>query len=330
MAEGIEPTVGQRYGGTWNEIEQQLQSLPFAGQNITRARNQALAQANEATINKVTDVLGVPRPKQLTGTRIGPEAVDDAHQAVSAAYDDALGAVKKFNVGASYTKGKATALDPALPEDSLKTVTRAINRYDEIVQSGKPRDVKRVIEEINRDLPKYRQKDAFVADALTEYKNGVHAQIADDNPRAAALLRKADEAFSKLVVVENAQNRTSREIFSPSQLKNAIRATDRSARKNLSARGQAAMSQWGDDLVRSLGPTVSDSGTAGRAAAISTIMNMSNWPKAAALTAVNLLPTRLNLEFADYLARQPGAREEALKIFLRSSGATAAGKKGKD
>ena len=85
---GVKPTIGQSLGGRWNALEEKMTSLPLVGDMISNARGDALEQFNNAAINRASGKVGAV----VKGS--GQTAVADAGNAISKAYDDALGQVK--------------------------------------------------------------------------------------------------------------------------------------------------------------------------------------------------------------------------------------------
>ena len=112
-AEGVKPTVGQILGGRWNALEEKLQSLPIMGDAIANARGRALQQFNTAAINRATAPIGV----RVEG--VGQSAVSEAGDALSQAYNNALGSMKflRFDQKPRHRPGAAPA-DGAVPDAS--------------------------------------------------------------------------------------------------------------------------------------------------------------------------------------------------------------------
>ena len=103
-------------------------------------------------------------------------------------------------------------------------------------------------------------------DSIAQLQALLNQQGYRSNPQAQRLLDAADASYARLVRVEQAAKAAGNNegVFTPAQLTNAVKATDRSARKNSFARGQALMQDLATAGQNVLGNRVPDSGTAGR------------------------------------------------------------------
>jgi hypothetical protein len=104
-----------------------------------------------------------------------------------------------------------------------------------------------------------------LSDALRELQSLMRDQVSRSNPEQAAALDAANSAWAKLVRIEKAATAASGNegIFTPAQLMNAVKASDKSVRKRAVARGDALMQDTAQKGMM-LGNNYPDSGTAGR------------------------------------------------------------------
>lgn len=271
--EGIEPTLGQTLGGTWNNVEQKLTSVPIAGDAIAYSRNRAANQFENAAINRSQAPIG----QRVAGT--GFDAVNDAHLNVSAAYDrakQALGGVTldpQFHQDLGNLTQMSSGLTPALQKKFADLVQNNVMGKATVGPNGLvmlPDTFKKVDSELGQEAAKYISNKMSSAqdygNAVKQLQQHLTENAYRANPQAAQMLGQADEAFANLARIEAASRAAGNASghFSPAQLNNALKLADRSARGNQFARGQALMQDLGDAGQSVLGNRVPDSGTAGR------------------------------------------------------------------
>jgi hypothetical protein len=258
MADGIEPTVGQAFPAL-SRIEQKAQSLPLVGDAIRSARQGARDAFGRESINKALAPLG-----QRVDTH-GVQGIEQAHGLVDGAYSAARGAVGDLTPDFS----KAHDQDAlSLLGDSHRDL------YDRIVGNlTKGRDALngQTFKMLDSDLGTLARDyggsagagDKQVGKALSSFQQGLRDQVAEAFPDAGELFRKADAAHAGMVRIDNASNRAVAHegAFTPNQLLMATRATDRSARKNASAEGNALLQRWATTGSKALSDTVANSGT---------------------------------------------------------------------
>lgn len=267
--EGVKPTLGQTLGGWANDIEEKMQSLPIMGDAIRSAREKAREQFNTAAINRATAPVG----KTVTGA--GHESVDEAHKLISEAYEagkSQLGHFQIDNVGAQELQ-TLTQMATALPQreqrvfnDIMQTIRNDITPNGSILADG----FKRIDSKLGKEAATFlNSTDAYqkkLGEGLLELQRVITENAKRANPQAAQLLNDADRAFANLVRVEGASKAAvnHKGVFTPSQLNLAVRGTDRSVRKNATARGEALMQDLSSAGQSVLGNKVADSGTTGR------------------------------------------------------------------
>lgn len=268
-SEGVTPTIGQALGGKANVMEQKLTSTPLMGDAIAGARTRAAEQFNLAALNRATAPIGVKIDK------VGGEGVAKAQQAVSQAYDDALGQIKHVKLDGQFSSDMS----------QLQQMTRALtpqmrSRFDKTAQdilggragtSGvmTAETFKRVDSELGNIAGKYSgsalASEKELGDAVMQMRDLLKQQAIRSNPKAAGALKAADTAYANLVRIEGAANKSvASELFTPGQLGSAVRMADKSARHRANAAGKALMQDLSTAGQNVLGNTVPDSGTAGR------------------------------------------------------------------
>lgn len=269
-AEGVRPTAGQTLGGRWNAAEERLASLPVVGDAIATARGRALEQFNQAAINRAVAPVG----GKVTGT--GQQAVAEAGDVLSKAYDDALASVKylrfdkQFGQELTQLQGMSQNLVPAMRARFDKTLKDVLGGRVSTGGSMLAPTYKKVDSELGQLASRYRgsqvASEAEFGDAVAQLQNLLRQQMMRSNPQAGKALRAADEGWANLVRIEGAAKsaKNSGGLFTPGQLNIAVQTADKSARKRAVARGEALMQDFGSAGQNVLGNKVPNSGTADR------------------------------------------------------------------
>ena len=97
-SEGVTPTIGQALGGTANKLEQKPTSAPFMGDAIVVRGRARLTSSTAPPSTGTTAPIGV----KINQT--GAEGIARAQQAVSQAYDDALGQIKAVKLDGQFSQ----------------------------------------------------------------------------------------------------------------------------------------------------------------------------------------------------------------------------------
>lgn len=269
--EGVDPTLGQTLGGRWNVLEEKATSIPIVGDAIASGRRRAVEQFNNAAINRATAPIGVRVP----GT--GQQAVQEAGDALSTAYGNALGRVRnisldqQFGADLGQLHGMAQNLTEPMRNkfnrELQEVVMRQVSPQGSILGSS----FKGLDSELGNLASRYSKSavasEAELGDAFRQLQALLREQMVRSNPGIANELRAADAGWANLVRVEGAAKaaHNAEGIFTPGQLNGAIRAADNSVRKRAVARGTALLQDLGNAGQTVLGNKVPDSGTTGRA-----------------------------------------------------------------
>lgn len=271
-SEGVEPTIGQTLGGVANKVEQKLQSVPILGDGIVAARSRALNQFDNAAINRATAPIGV----QIDGT--GQQAVKQAGDALSAAYDSALSQVPHVTLDGQFAAelqqlhGMTQNLVPQLAQKFDRTLNDLV--LDRVSPQGSMLGdtYKAVDSELGNIASRFSKSqvasEAEYGDAVGQLKNLLNQNMRRNNPAVAAQLDKVDEGWANLVRIEQAAKsaKNAQGVFTPAQLNMAVQSADDSVRGRAVARGTALMQDLSGAGQSILGGNVPDSGTAGRLA----------------------------------------------------------------
>lgn len=281
MDEGIQPSVGQAYGGKLNAFEQKATSIPLVGDWIGDARNRAIGE-------KQLSMLAKAMPE---GATVKPQNLNDLESAFNQAYDDAL-------TGVTVTKAR----DIKNAAEKLKSLGFRTNLTGKTDVSGR---------EFHKELSLLQAKVSKLkntADDIDKVNKLDDAQGAIDVLRSKIADKTAvvDSKYGQYKTLEKAQEQSGPDVpISAAQLQKAVKAGAKyngqsaSAYAHGRARGQ-------DDVaaLRALGNNVPDSGTVGRglvagAGATATGLTVPSTivPTIAALAAAKAGSTRTGQKF---------------------------------
>ena len=268
--EGVRPTVGQTLGGRWNALEEKLQSMPVIGDMIANQRGRSLREFNQAAINRST----APINQHIDG--VGQGAVQQAGNAVSNVYDDALNRAGAFVQDRQFAQevGQLRQMTQGMTPPMRERFNRV---YQDLIASRTSqaggmtsRTFKDVDSELGQLAGRYGRSqmasEQDLGDALMELQASVRRQMVRARPDVANDLANADAGWANLVRVEGAAKaaKNNEGVFTPAQLNQAVQSADRSVRKRATARGTALMQDLGNAGQAVIGNKVPNSGTADR------------------------------------------------------------------
>lgn len=327
---GVRPTIGQTLGGRWNALEEKAQSIPVIGDMISNQRGRSLREFNQAAINRATAPIGE------TVEGVGQGAVQQAGNAVSQVYDDALNRAGAFVQDRQFAQevGQLRRMTQGMTPPMRERFNRV---YQDLIASRTSqaggmtsRTFKDVDSELGQLAGRYGRSqmasEQDLGDALAELQASVRRQMVRARPDVASDLANADAGWANLVRIEGAAKaaKNNEGVFTPAQLNQAVQAADQSVRKRATARGTALMQDLGNAGQAVLGNRVPNSGTTDRAlvaggatllggAAINPLIPAGILGGAAAYTE----PVQNALTFL--LTQRPQAANEIANLLRRSS-----------
>jgi hypothetical protein len=269
LNQNIDLTPGQKMGGALKRLEDKLTSYPFVGGMIEKSRQGGIESFDKAAFKRVLDPIGGKVPDVA-----GREGMEIVENQVKHTYNELLPklhfeATDKFNNQMAELRNLAqglpnnlgetfnTNIDQIIAKRMSKTGTMDGINFKEAESdlSGLAKDYLSSSSASERNLGK-----AF-KQALVNLRTG----LAESNPEKAKELSDVNKAFANLSVVRKAASMANtQDMFTPSQLANAVKASDTSAGKNRTAQGKALMQDLTDAGVSVLPSKVPDSGTASR------------------------------------------------------------------
>ncbi len=270
---GIETTIGQKLGGGYRKAEEALKSIPFVGSIIENAERRGIESFNAASLNRSLNPIGKKLPE---GLKAGNDAIDYTAKQVSQYYDDVLSNVsgtldKGFKRDLSGLNNLTKNLAPEQKAQFDRIVQNEI--IDRFTKQGKAsgETIKNIESKLGQLSTGYSRSDNYdhrlLGDAVKEAQNALRQMLLRNNPKQAPNLQKANEAFANLLRPQVAGARVGAQegVFTPNQLKSAVRELDPTRRKKGFATGNALQQDLSDAGVSILANKLPDSGTAYRA-----------------------------------------------------------------
>jgi len=286
ISKGVDLTLGQATGGKGGSLigsgikmaEEAIMSAPFIGSPIRNAYKRTAEQLNKASYNQILEPLkkwGVD-PKKVTKSEAGHELYKSAKNVISDQYTKLLPKLKFPNVSelqSVYDDVILRELDN-LPKD---VQNRFLNDMDNHLYANFNKEgiltgegFKKVQSNL-RGLAKgyLTSSDQTVRNIGGSYKkilDTLNGTLVKMNPKHAQQLSDIDFSFKMLIPLEKATVSASANsgVFSPSQLMNAVKSSDKSLRKGNVASGDALLQDIAG-LGQQLKINLPNSGTATRA-----------------------------------------------------------------
>lgn len=270
---GIRLTPGQLIGPNAKRIEDTVTSLPGVNVMVRRRREETVADLNRAAINDALEPIGHQLAHDVA---MGHDAVAAAGDAISAVYNRVIPRMTghRDQLLDQQLASVAQTLPPGQQQAYYAFIGHELNNVTNHTSPAPiaGTDMQHLIEhfrgEGNRLITNAhashhdRQLGRAFGHAAEELETNL---MANAHPDDVAEFLAANRAFAHLVRVEKAAGMSDEGIFSPAQLKNAIRTSDRSSRKRAVARGEALLQDLGTDAKTVIGNTLNDSGTPERA-----------------------------------------------------------------
>lgn len=264
LGEGIVPTMGQAAGPKTmlGRIEQRLQSIPIIGDIITKGRSRAVEELNQAALNRVA-------PGRIT--QVGVAGIRQADEFFDEAYRTALTG-KKVVVGDTVQKAAERVKsnpDIFLTEDAERNLDRLVAMVQKRAGGEISGEVaKKIDSQLGAAARNYSQSstasDRDLGVAIREVQKDFRAVL----DQAAPELKEINGKYANFLRVQRASGYLGNKdgVFSPNQLRSAVKALDSSRNKGAFAKEDALMQDLANPASRVLGDSVPNSGTAERLA----------------------------------------------------------------
>ncbi len=310
---GVRTTIGQELGGRAKQAEDVLSGYAMAGSGAREMRRRSITDLNRAMADEALSDIGA---KTSPASMPGREVIDDMASKAEDAYSAALGGINAKIDKRFTTRLRQSRADPV--------VASLID--DEIVPrigggNVDGRSIQEIKEILDSEISLYKRAPGqrAVAQKLRALRDEVMGLV--DRSGGGPAYRAARSSYGKSQTVLKASAKSTTDgIATPRQFGMAIReGANRYGAKGAYGRGMAPMQGLADAGASVLPSVVPDSGTAGRSAAMNTLVNPIKWPGAVAAQAPNLFYTpagqaalrKLIIERPD-IARQLGLLGEQL------------------
>jgi hypothetical protein len=335
LKENVQLTPGQILGGAWKPTEEKARSLWLLGDMITRAQQRGGESLNRAVLNRALNPIG----KEAIDT--GSEGLKQTRQALTQEYDDLLPKMSANLDEPEFMQNLANlrSLAKSLPEQEAKQFDNILVRELEgrmspnFVLSGENlRAAKEGISNASADFK--GSSDAYqrqLGQALKQADKELRELIKRANPSKAEELKAIEKGYANFKVAQRAASsvKTDGGTPTPSQLYNAVKASDKSKDKRAFSEGTALLQDLAGAGKRAMANQYPDSGTAGRLAAGGALVALPALAEpgtlAATLSALAAYtkPGTKALEYA--LARRPEQAKtigEFIRMLQAPAGAT--------
>ena len=268
--EGVRVTPGGILGGAAKSAEDKLISVPILGDAIRSAQTRGIKDFNKAAINRALAPIG------QKASAIGRKGVEEAQRKISNAYGRTLSGItakadQQFMKEVQGLSSLTTGLRGDVREQFSDIVKREVGR--KFTSAGRMsgdafKQVDERLGQIARGAMKaddYNQRE--LGKAVLELQGTMRRMVERSNPDKAPALKAANEAYANLLRVERAASMVGAEdgVFTPAQLRSAVKALDPSRNKRGFAQGNALMQDLAEAGQASLPSKVPNSGTTDRA-----------------------------------------------------------------
>ena len=313
-----------------------LGSVPFVGSLVRSGQRASIDSFNNAAINRALEPIGETLPKGVTA---GREAIAAAESKLGAAYNKLMPKmVGQLDNDLQSDIVNIAQLGANLPDKLADELNRVI-KTDVLGKFSPGGGISgKTLQEIGTDLRNMSQRMAASESpdvrrqgmALKELRASLDRMIERANPDLAAEKKAIDNAYSNFKIVQRAAQSTGTQegVFTPAQLSQAVRMSDKSKDRSAFAKGTARMQDLSDSAKDVLPQRVPDSGTPERAALMALLtgggVGYVNPLAGIGLGAASLPYTKpgmaLTNSVVSRLSQTPGVTRGALSDLLGSAG----------
>lgn len=273
MKAGVKLTPGQIAGGYVRRAEEIARSVPILGAFIRNAEGHGIEDFNRVTINQALSPINIALPSGM----MGRDAIAYGRGRLQDAYDTLLPQMQlvmdpQLSSDVSLARFWASELPDAQGKQFETILKNRIAKPFLNTGAISGTELKKSESELTRIINNYRGSanagDRDLAHLLDDVRGAVRDALTRQNPTHAGELKKINEAYAMWARVENAAARRAGEggVFTPPDLLQSIKQSDRSIRKSAFARGDALMQDWAEIANLILPNKVPDSGTPERIA----------------------------------------------------------------
>lgn len=281
---GIRLTPGELLGGYAKRAEDIGSSIPFVGALIRNRRQAGIEDLNRVVANETLEPIGAQVAQDAPAGRDLVRAVGDE---ISNVYRQTVPRLAG-QIDLPLQRQLAT-IENSLPQNIRPDFNRFVHQENlHEVSGGGARgaaisgeDMQHLIGVMRAEATHLTasgtssHQDRALGRAFGRAADAFVENMGRHSPAdAAEAFRNANAAFERLVRLERAAGAVGSQegVFTPSTFLNAVKQTDRSARKRAFARGDARMQDIADDAKTVMAQQVANSGTPERAALMGAIL----------------------------------------------------------
>lgn len=271
LAEGITPTPGQILGGGFKRLEEGLTSRLIIGDAIRGGQQRAVEDLNRAAFDRALAPIGQKLPPGMRGR----EAVEHVEQSLGDAYNKLLPGLTTTadgqfiqDIQALRNNVQAGDISQEMADRFEKILNnRVLAKFSGSNVSMTGQTLKNVESDLGHFQNQYKRSQdpdqRMLADHVQEVRDILRNLVQRSNPQADDELRAIDKGYANFKRTQRAADSLGAEkgAFTPAQLQNAVKASDRSKDHAAFARGSALMQDLSEPAKAVLGPKLPDSGT---------------------------------------------------------------------
>ncbi len=241
---GVFLTPGQSMGGVAMTAENLAQRAPILGTAIRGARQRGVESLNRAVGNRALDAIGEGVPSNVAP---GGDMVANVGDRLGQEFDRAYAMVPQFAPDQQLQEGLANVarmkadLPPQMGEQFDNILASRLAR----LEGTSGAQVGAIRSEISGLAAQYARSGDVAQQGLGQMLMGVADEldgaIGRASPEAGSILGRARDGYSDYIRMERASTAANGRPFSPSQLGNAVKASDGSVRRGGVGRNEARM-----------------------------------------------------------------------------------------
>ena len=349
---GVRMTPGQlgMGGGTFGAFarraEESLKSFPWLGDFIRAGEHRSIEDFNIAAVNSALHEIGQSLP---AGTKAGKQAIGTMQQMIDDEYARVLDRSAVRLQSTPRLRNSIRSLRYLL-RSSSDDIQR---RFGGVVQNierrfgtrAGPTGVTpafggsmdgRTLKQVESELTEAIKSNSAgtgaereYATALKQLRQELRNELQRQNPQVAADLTHVNKAYAMQARIEQAagsRGSDTENVFRPTDLDNAVRTQDPTARHRAYDRGDALMQSLSSAAQEILPGKMPDSGTPGRLALLSALMAGAGWLTGHSAEAGEAIGAGTMLSFAGIPLYSDAAMDAIQRYMLSGPGRQAAGK----
>lgn len=264
-------TPGAIIGGFAKRAEDAMTSVPIIGDIIKYGQKNSIQGLNNAALNRALTPIGEKLPDGI----VGRDAVQHISDRLDNAYEQLLPKLNA-NVDGDFIKdikdlhATADSLPPQQAAQFKKLFQTQIVGKMDFGGTFDGKTLKGIESELGAEAKGYSSSpswdDRKLGGVISDLKDSLRELVSRTSPENAKELKNINTGYANYVRIRKAAAAVGAKdgVFSPNQLQNAVKASDKSVGKGSFAKGNALMQNLSDPASNILPSSIPDSGTATR------------------------------------------------------------------